>query len=213
MIIGLVNQKGGAGKTTTAVHLAYWLSKQKSVVVVDVDRQKSSSNWVKFLNIDYRIVSDPDELFDLLPPLAEEYEAVVVDAPGNLREIVSVLLDRCDLALVPCKQSGLDLHSTAETLKLIKQRQEIRQDKPLAALFLNQAKKGTVLLRESVQILQESGFPVLESVVYDRQCVMDAPGQQVTVWHLKGDSAKRAASEFEQLFQEVMEVLDNYEES
>jgi chromosome partitioning protein len=83
----------------------------------------------------------------------------------------------------------------------------------LAALFLNQAKKGTVLLRESVQILQESGFPVLESVVYDRQCVMDAPGQQVTVWHLKGDSAKRAASEFEQLFQEVMEVLDNYEES
>jgi chromosome partitioning protein len=213
MIIGLVNQKGGAGKTTTAVHLAYWLSKRKSVVVVDVDRQKSSSNWVKFLNIDYRILSDPDELFDLLPPLAEEYGAVIVDAPGNLREIVSVLLDRCDLALVPCKQSGLDLHSTAETLKLIKQRQEIRQNKPLAALFLNQAKKGTVLLRESVQILQESGFPVLESVVYDRQCVMDAPGQQVTVWHLKGDSAKRSASEFEQLFKEVMEVLDNYEKS
>ncbi|MGH2414117.1 MAG: AAA family ATPase [Microcystaceae cyanobacterium] len=160
MIIALVNQKGGAGKTTTAVHFAYWLSLQKSVIVVDADRQKSSANWVKYLNIPYRVAFDPDELFDLLPPLAQEYEAVVVDAPGNLREIVTVLLDRCDLALVPCKQSGLDLHSTAETLKLIRQRQEIRQGHPQAALFLNQAKKGTVLLRDSLQILQEAGFPV-----------------------------------------------------
>ncbi len=59
MIIALVNQKGGAGKTTTAVHLAYWLSLQKSVIVVDADRQKSSATWVKYLNIPYRIVFDP----------------------------------------------------------------------------------------------------------------------------------------------------------
>jgi chromosome partitioning protein len=208
MIIGLVNQKGGAGKTTTAVHLAYWLSLQKKVVVVDADRQKSSANWVKYLNIPHRIASDPDELFDLLPALDKEFDSVIVDAPGNLREIVSVLLDRCDLALIPCKQSGLDLHSTAETLKLLRQRQEVRGGKPLAALFLNQAKKGTILLRDSRQLLQESGFPMLKSVVYDRQCVMDAPGQQMTVWQLRGDSAKASALEFEELFKEVLGFLD-----
>jgi chromosome partitioning protein len=208
MIIGLVNQKGGAGKTTTAVHLAYWLSLQKKVVVVDADRQKSSANWVKYLDIAYRIVTDPDELFDLLPPLSQEFDSVIIDAPGNLREIVSVLLDRCDLALVPCKQSGLDLHSTAETLRLIRQRQEVRGGKPLVSLFLNQAKKGTVLLRDSLQLLQESGFPVLDSIIYDRQCIMDAPGQMSTVWHLRNESAKKSASEFEKLFQEVLGVFD-----
>jgi chromosome partitioning protein len=160
------------------------------------------------LDIAYRIVTDPDELFDLLPPLAQEFDSVIIDAPGNLREIVSVLLDRCDLALVPCKQSGLDLHSTAETLRLIRQRQEVRGGKPLVSLFLNQAKKGTVLLRDSIQLLQESGFPVLDSIIYDRQCIMDAPGQMSTVWHLKTESAKKSASEFEKLFQEVLEVFD-----
>lgn len=211
MIIGLVNQKGGAGKTTTAVHLAYWLSRNSSVIVVDADRQKSSANWVKYLDLPYRIVSDPDELFDLLAPLAKEYETVVVDAPGNLRELVSVLLDRCDLALVPCKQSGLDIHSTAETLKLIRQRQEVRGGKPLAALFLNQAKKGTLLLRDSLQILKETNFPVLKTIIYDRQCIMDAPGQQNTVWHLTGKSAKTASQEFEQLFREIWEVFNGQE--
>ena len=211
MIIALVNQKGGAGKTTTAVHLAYWLSQNKSVIVVDADRQKSSANWVKYLDLPYRIALDPDDLFDLLPPLAKEYEAVVVDAPGNLREIVSVLLDRCDLALVPCKQSGLDLHSTTETLKLIRQRQEVRGGQPLAALFLNQAKKGTLLLRDSLQILQETDFPVLNTIIYDRQCVMDTPGQQTTVWHLKGKSAKTSSREFEQLFREVLGVFNGKE--
>ncbi len=211
MIIALVNQKGGAGKTTTAVHLAYWLSLHKSVIVVDADRQKSSATWVKYLNIPYRIVFDPDELFDVLPPLAQDYEAVVVDAPGNLREVVSVLLDRCDLALVPCKQSGLDLHSTTETLRLIRQRQEVRQGAPIAALFLNQAKKGTVLLRDSLQILKETGFPILRSIIHDRQCVMDTPGQQTTVWHLSGIAAKTSSIEFDQLFTEVMGVLDEKE--
>jgi len=208
MIIALVNQKGGAGKTTTAVHLAYWLSKKRSVVVVDADRQKSSANWVKYLNLPYRIVLDPDELFDLLPPLTEEYEVVIVDAPGNLRENVSVLLDRCDLALIPCKQSGLDLHSTTETLRLIRQRQEVRGGEPKAALFLNQAKKRTVLLRDTLEILNDTGFPVLQTIIYDRQCVMDTPGQQTTVWHLTGKPAKSSSNEFEQLFKEVMGVMN-----
>ncbi|GFE69089.1 ParA family protein [Chroococcus sp. FPU101] len=208
MIIALVNQKGGAGKTTTAVHFAYWLSVNSKVIVVDADRQKSSANWVQFLNLPCRVVSDPDELFDLLSPLAQSFDYVIVDAPGNLREIVSVLLDRSDLALIPCKQSGLDLHSTAETLRLIRQRQEVRGGKPLVSLFLNQAKKGTLLLRDSIQVLQESGFPVLKSIIYDRQCIMDAPGQRTTVWNLRSESAKQSASEFERLFKEVLEVLD-----
>lgn len=207
MIIGLVNQKGGAGKTTVSVHLAYWLSHRGSVCLVDADIQKSSSSWMKYLKLPWRVVNDPSDLFDILPALAEEYEAVVVDAPGNLREVVSVLLDRCDVALVPCKQSGLDLHSTTETIRLIRQRQEIRGGKPKAALFINQAKKGTLLLRDSQEILIETGFPTLDTYISDRQCIMDTPGQCTTVWQMSGKAAKSAKQEFEALFSEAMEVI------
>lgn len=44
--IAIVNQKGGSGKTTTAVNLAAALGeKRRRIVVVDLDPQASASNW------------------------------------------------------------------------------------------------------------------------------------------------------------------------
>jgi chromosome partitioning protein len=71
-IVAIINQKGGAGKSTIAVHLVRWLQKQKaSVLLVDADAQCSSSKWLARLeqNISYQILQDPDELLDELPKL------------------------------------------------------------------------------------------------------------------------------------------------
>lgn len=48
MIISIANQKGGVGKTTLTVHLAWWLSHRhrKKVVIIDADPQANATSWL-----------------------------------------------------------------------------------------------------------------------------------------------------------------------
>lgn len=206
-IIALVNQKGGTGKTTTAVHLAYWLSQRGQVLVVDADAQQSSATWLEDLNLSCEIINEPDELFERLPELGKQHDFVVVDGPASLSETTRVILTRIDIALVPCKPAGLDMHSTNRVIRLIRQARDLRGGMPKAALFLNQAKKGTVLLREAQTALSQSGITLLDAVIYDRQVITDAPSQGQVVWQMSGNAAKVAAKEFDLLFKSAWEEL------
>lgn len=203
MIIAFVNQKGGTGKSTSAIHLVYWLMQRGSVILVDADAQNSSSVWAETLQMPFQIISDPEEIFDALPILAKEYDNVVVDGPGGMSEVSKAILSRCDIALVPCQPSGLDLRSSNKTLRFINQAQELRQGVPKAFLYLNRATKGTILLRESRQVLAESSIPTLQAVIYQRQCLADAPGQNKTAFQMSGAMATSSASEFDSLFTEA----------
>jgi len=211
-IVAIINQKGGAGKSTVAVHLARWLQKQKkSVAVVDADAQCSSSKWLSRLaqDIPCEIIQAPDALLDELPKLLEKYPWVIVDGPAALSETTRAVILVADLAIVPCQPTGVDLESASDTVRLIHQAQRIRRGDPKAVMFVNRAVKGTKLKDEAIEVLRlMPGVTVLESVIHQRQILADCFGQNSTVFDLTGSTAGIARRELEQLFKKALEVLD-----
>ncbi|HEY9643387.1 MAG TPA: ParA family protein [Coleofasciculaceae cyanobacterium] len=208
-VLAFANQKGGAGKSTGSAHAAAWfVQKGASVVLVDADGQQSSSAWLQELNLPYQVMSDPETLFESLPNLAQSYDVVIVDGPGSLSEVTKAILARCDLVLVPSRESIIDLRSTGKILQFIRHAKELRGGMPKAAIFLNGVSRGSVLLREAQAALGDSIVPLLKTVIYDRQCIKDAPGQGSTVFQMRGKPAKDAAANYESLFNEALKFFN-----
>lgn len=210
-VIGVCNQKGGSGKSSTAVHLARWLQSQSnSVFVIDSDGQRTSSLWLSSLSkpVPVEVIPDPNELLERLPILATEHQWLIVDAPGTLAEATRAIVLWSDLVLIPCQPTGVDLASAADTVRLIKQARAIRKGEPQAAIFLNRAIKGTRLKQEAFTVLKAvPDLNVLSEVIHQRQIIADAFGQGATVFDLSGDAATAAQKEYSQLFKTILKAL------
>lgn len=118
-VVAVVNQKGGAGKTTTVMNLASLLAETSRVLVVDVDPQQSATWWATAagdrLPFDFAPEVDPDNLqrLRILP-----YDTILVDTPGNLAEtgVLSAVLDRTDFAIVPTEPEALCIAPMLRTI-------------------------------------------------------------------------------------------------
>lgn len=210
-IVAFVNQKGGTGKSSTSVHFTVWLATklQKQVLLIDADPQRSSSLWLQSMDTKILAVTldSADDILDQLPQLESECEYLVVDGPAGLAEPTRAILLRADLAVVPVQPTGLDIHSASDTVRLIRQAQSVRGRIPTAAMFLSRAQKGTKLKDEAMTLLTEiPDVTMLHAVIHQKQALADAFGQAATVWDL-GKGALSAAREYEQLFQEIMEIV------
>ncbi len=210
-VISLVNQKGGVSKSTTSVHLAYWLNrKRKKVLLVDADSQRSSSQWFEGTDapIKCEVLQTPDELLEQIPELAADCDYLIVDGPASLSEATRAILFRTDLAVIPVQPTGVDLRSASDAMRLVKQAQSVRGGLPLAALFLSRAVKGTRLKEEAIALLNSNpGAVLLKTAIHQKQAIADTSGQSATVWDLPGKPAAESAKEYERLFKEILKLL------
>ncbi len=212
-VISLVNQKGGVSKSTTSVHLSYWLitKKKRKTLLIDADSQRSSSLWVKGMegvDIPCQVIGSPDDLLEQIPELAADYDFLIVDGPASLSESTRAILFRSDLAVIPVQPSGVDLRSASDTVRLVKQAQSVRGGLPIAALFISRAVKGTKLKDEAIALLSKNqSATLLKTVIHQKQAIADTSGQSETVWNLPGFAASESATEYEKLFKEILKLL------
>jgi chromosome partitioning protein len=210
MLIAMVNSKGGVGKSTLAVHFGVWLHEcGYRVVLLDCDLQRSSSQWMAEAEPAVRIVvlHSEDEVIEQAPILQQEADIVLADGPAGLKELTRALLLVCDLALVPCGPSVLDLRAASEAIRVVKQAQSIRGGAPQAKLLLNKVQPRYRLSRELQETSTSLDIPAVSHAVGLRQAYADAVGQGTVVWRM-GGAAKAAAEELNALFLELMPRRD-----
>ena len=155
------------------------------------------------------INSDPEELFKLLPELKQKFDVVIVDGPANIGEVTKTILFRSDLALIPSRESFLDLRSTGKILEYVAQAKELRNGSPIAAIYLNAVKSNTLVLKDAQGALTNAIVPLLETAIHDRACLRDASGQAKTVFEMRGSGPVAAAKSYEALFTEALRLLSN----
>src|SRR5690349_6010196 len=121
-VVAVVSQKGGAGKTTLAVHLATcaFLAGQR-VALVDLDPQATARRWGDKREADGpEVVSDhPSRLTPLLDTArGNGAELVIVDTAPNADQAALGAARAADLVLVPCRPAAFDLEAIEATLDL-----------------------------------------------------------------------------------------------
>ena len=123
-IVAIISQKGGAGKTTLAVHLASAAAAAgHTTAIIDLDPQATAASWG-----DRREADAPEVISGQAARLPARVSAarqsgadfLVLDTAPNADQVVSRAARAADLVLIPCRAAAFDLEAIETTLMLAK---------------------------------------------------------------------------------------------
>lgn len=128
-VITIAQQKGGAGKTTLAAHLAVaWSQRGKRVAIIDIDPQGSLTQWHKLreerfgegytgitfaAHSGWRVGSE-------VARLRRNHDIIIIDSPPHTETEARTAIRNADFIIVPVQPSPTDLWATKATLELAK---------------------------------------------------------------------------------------------
>jgi len=202
-VLLVLNQKGGAGKTTLCINLARTFSElNNSTAIIDTDLQGTCQLWYK--------ESEKNKFFDVFVNdgnvkrtdiNALSQDIIIIDTPPRLNANNKVLIELSDYVILPSAPTSFDLWATQSTINFLL---GIRPDIKIIVVVNNINQNRSNIEFDLKELLSESykNIYICDSMIYRRNAYILEPN--VTVLERKDYKAKR---EITILTQEILTYI------
>ncbi len=202
--LAIISQKGGAGKTTLAIHLAVAAERDgKPSAVVDLDPQASATSWGDSRKAETPvIVSAQPSRLDKVLAAAESAGAVlaIIDTAPHSESASLAAARAADFILVPCRPAVLDLRAISHSIDLIK-----LAGRP-ASVVLNTVPPRGSLAQEASAAVATYDMPVCPIHIGQRTAFLHALTAGLTAQEYEPQG--KAAEEIANLYKWVCKQLN-----
>ena len=206
MIFGILNQKGGVGKTTLSVNLAACLARTGTrVLLIDADPQGSALDWAAAREGAplFSVVGLPRaSIHKEIAQIGKDYDHIVIDGPPRVTDLARSAIMASDVVVIPVQPSPYDIWAADEVVKLIDEARVYKEN--LKSVFvINRKITNTAIGRDVRDALAAYPVHVLQASVTQRVVFAEAAAHGQAIFEI--DPTGPAVTEIEAVAHELME--------
>ncbi|AXR07506.1 AAA family ATPase [Salinimonas sediminis] len=211
MIILVGGEKGGSGKSCLAQNIAVYLrnEKQASVLMVDCDPQRTTSDWIQERNANEALLAiNCVQLYgkirnDLLS-LRQHYDFVVIDCGGQDNLALRSSMAVADHILIPLRPKRRDLKTVPHMEDILSTCKMVNPAMNPAFVITQCPSLPSLASRilEAKEVCRSFEVPVLNSVTFSRNMYDDSEESGMSV--MESEPAGKAAKEIRNIIEELL---------
>jgi chromosome partitioning protein len=202
--VAIISQKGGAGKTTLAVHLGTAASLGGvPTVIVDTDPQATATTWGE-----WRGGQDPTVISCASHAMLHRQigkiedagaQLVLIDTPPAADVMAATVSKEADVLLIPCRPRAFDLDAIRTTTELVRV-----SGKPAFVVFTAGPANAANLYEEAAEVVERIGVKLAPFVICQRADFQNSVAKGRTAQEIDPDG--KAAAEIKALWKWLRKV-------
>lgn len=208
MIISVLNQKGGVGKTTMSVNIAASLTRMdKRVLLIDADPQGSSLDWAAARDGKplFTVIGLPrSTIHKEVEEIGKGFDHIIIDGPPRVTDLARSAIMAADLVLIPVQPSPYDVWAAEEVVSLVSEAR-IYKETLKSAFVVNRKIANTAIGRDVGEALATYETTVFDASVTQRVIFAEAAAQGKAVFEIEAEGL--AAKEIDSLVNEILEYV------